>query len=328
MLTISLTKNKYAFDERLQKTNLILNRGLSADGVLIGSSRTTYIDPGSFKQERYFNYAVGNIFSSEYPGMVHAASMAGTLKSVVIGLDFYATNRNHPHHYFRPLEYYVANAKRETIGSLLSIDGVGYAWKSIRCTLRLECHEYYDRDFVKHMTRLPERRDRDGKILRQLELYTRDLYGASYVWDDKFADYLSSMKQVHPTVRFTAFTTPVSYPLFSLLVQQGRLEDYERWLRTTVAQWGSVWDFMGVNSVTQNLDLYVDAHHFVPEVGRWIANRMEGRDSDVPDDFGVLVTAANIDQHLVAIRRQALRADPNPVATFSVRIKEGAGQAL
>src|SRR5437899_9505015 len=72
--TISLTEKKYAFDERVQKTNLVLNGGVTFEGVLLGSSRTTYIDPRSFRKEKFFNYAVAHIFAPEYVGLVDAAS--------------------------------------------------------------------------------------------------------------------------------------------------------------------------------------------------------------------------------------------------------------
>ena len=317
--TVRLTEKKYAFDERVQKTNLILNGGITFEGVLIGSSRTTYIDSRSFEKNRYFNYAVGHIFATEYPELVDAASIAGTLRAVTFGLDFYASNGNHPHHHFKPIEYYVENARREKFASLLSIDGIGYAWKTITCTEFSACSEYYDRDFVKHMKEPPSRRERDAKILRQLGIYDDVLYGKGYEWDEKYEEYLETLKRKHPDVGLTAFTTPTSYPLFSLLVKKGRLLEYEKWLRISVKEFGGVWDFMGVNSVTTNLDNYVDAHHFLPYIGVMIANRIEGRGENVPQDFGVLVTNQNIDQHLESIREQAKRVDPDPIATYMKR---------
>ena len=40
------------------------------------------------------------------------------------------------------------------------------------------------------------------------------------------------------------------------------------------AEFGEVWDFMGVNSVTSDLLHYRDAQHFDPEIGRLIADRL------------------------------------------------------
>ena len=46
------------------------------------------------------------------------------------------------------------------------------------------------------------------------------------------------------------------------MIQSGRWEDYKRWLHDAVDVFGEVHHFMYLNSVTKNLDNYMDGHHF------------------------------------------------------------------
>ena len=79
------------------------------------------------------------------------------------------------------------------------------------------------------------------------------------------------------TLALSLFTTPTPSQMFALLVREGRLPRYERWLGDLVAVFGGVWDFMGLNSVTTDLSHYRDAQHFHPRIGTLIVDRLMGR---------------------------------------------------
>jgi hypothetical protein len=161
---------------------------------------------------------------------------------------------------------------------------------------------------------------RSRNLLRTLEQYRTQVYGPSFAYDAELPQVWRALRAAFPTTRFLVFTTPESAPLFSLMVKLGHLPDYERWLADLASAFGEVWDFTGINSVTTDQTNYLDAHHFTPQVGRLIVDRL--LDRPVPPahaDFGRLVTAADVPAHLAAIRARLPRLDPDPIRTARER---------
>ncbi len=96
----------------------------------------------------------------------------------------------------------------------------------------------------------------------------------------------------------------------------GKWELFEEWKRriTRVAYSHQVplWDFSGYNSVTTEkikspMKYYWDSSHITEIVGDWIVKRMLYDDEGVPDDFGVVLTPQNIENHLESVRRDRKR---------------------
>lgn len=73
-----------------------------------------------------------------------------------------------------------------------------------------------------------------------------------------------------------------------------------------------LWDFSGYSPITADplpppgsrseMNYYWDSSHFKQEVGDWVLDRLFHSQGDVPADFGVEVTADNIEDVLVRIR--------------------------
>ena len=100
-----------------------------------------------------------------------------------------------------------------------------------------------------------------------------------------------------------------------------------------------VWDFSGYNSITTEevppvgdiktpMHNYYDSSHYTPDIGRLVLDRifnLEVPGRKVPDDFGVLMTSKNIEEHLADIRRQHeqySRTHPENVAELVAMAKE------
>jgi hypothetical protein len=65
------------------------------------------------------------------------------------------------------------------------------------------------------------------------------------------------------------------------------------------------WDFSGLNSITTNKYYYYETWHFRNIVGNMVLSRILGnKDVTVPEDFGIFVTAQNVDSHLQYLRQQ------------------------
>ena len=162
----------------------------------------------------------------------------------------------------------------------------------------------YTRDNVKQTIRISNARKQQA-INHQTGLYGNLVYGKGYHYNTKMRDYFETIKKENPDTRFIIFTTPISVDLFKMLVQSGKLPDYQRWLTMLVDVFGEAYDFMGVNSITEDPMIYTDLHHFYPQFGTLIADRVTGvPNSALPKDFGILLNKQNLKTHFDDIEKQ------------------------
>ncbi|MDD3023802.1 MAG: hypothetical protein PHE26_07890, partial [Syntrophomonadaceae bacterium] len=96
-----------SFDERQQKTNRVTFGKFDYDTLILGSSRVTYISQYDFAGHRAFNYAVSNMLLDEYYDYVEYAKLKNgrDFDYIIIGLDFYNTNRNLQREFQEPAYY-------------------------------------------------------------------------------------------------------------------------------------------------------------------------------------------------------------------------------
>jgi hypothetical protein len=296
----SFVTRKYLYDERDQKTRYIVRSDGMYDGLLIGSSRTAHINSTDFKNAKYFNYASSGLLPIEYSSFIEVAKKRNKITSIVIGFDFFATNASeHPKEYKIATDYELGATYR----NLLSFSGIKYSRISISCSARTVCLERsYTTSFARTWNVItPEARKERTRL--QLEQYSRTYYSANYRFDPSFETTLKKLRAENPDIKLIGFTTPISQELFELLVDRGLIQHYERWLGLLLENLDEVYDFMGVNSVTSNPNNYIDAHHFSPVVGKYIAQRIEGYSGSVPADFGIKLSASTLHQHLCMFRR-------------------------
>ena len=315
-----------SFDERAQKTNWLRAHPGRFDAVLFGSSRATYVDHDDFRPWRMFNHAANAMWPQEYqPYLDHFARLNGPPELVVLGVDFFGSRDVQVGDLRDPAAYIERAGDPPYIaGSLLSLDLLD---RSLRVAARsaglrgpAERFDRYDRRGVRRPREPIDDRYRAKEILGDLEVFRTELY-ASYRYNEGLPELWRGLQEAYPHTRFLVFTTPVAEPMFALLVREGRLDAYERWLADLTAVFGEVWDFMGLNSVTTDLSQYRDAQHFHPRVGRLIADRLMGR--PVPPeraDFGRRVTRDMLATHMDLVHRQLVCLDPDPVRTARARL--------
>jgi hypothetical protein len=299
-----------SFNERQQKTNLITFGRHDYNALILGSSRVTYINQYDFPEIKAFNYALNNMLLSEYNDYINYAKkqVGHDFECIIIGLDFFATNKNlELPSKFEPPSYYFAQSGQLAYRykTLLSTDVLKYARKNYEAGQQGLPQSYaYNRANVKTLVAAtPE--DRQWLINKNLKWYGETVYGPNYQYDS-VKPVLQALKKANPGTRFILFTTPSSDLLFRLLVEQGRFNDYARWIRDCVEVNGEVYNFMYPNSITSELSNYYDASHFYPQIGTFIAHRItDYPDEDIPADFGIRVTSENLEQHLQDVARRA-----------------------
>lgn len=301
------------FDERQLKTNRAYFCGLEQyDALLLGSSRVTYINQHDFKTMNVFNYAGVSMYPVEYKGWIDQAKKikGGEFKTIIIGVDFWGSNAGSfaqhqmnntpsPSHYLGITESFFYRYKM-----LFTMDTLDRSIESIEHSSSPGTTDY-TRDNVKKTIRISAGR-KQGAVNAQIPLYQSRFYGRGYHYNTKIKKYFEVLKKENPNTRFIIFTTPIAADLFKLLAQVGNLPDYERWIKQLVDSFGEVYDFMGVNSITNYAGNYADLHHFYPYIGALIADRLSGIPNDLLlDDFGIRVTKENLKSHLEMINRQA-----------------------
>ena len=301
------------FNERQLKTNRAYFCGLEQyDALLLGSSRATYIDQHDFKGMKVFNYASVSMYPSEYSGWISQAKeiKGSDFKTIILGVDFFGSNNGSfgkkqmretpkPSHYLDVTTSFLYRYKM-----LFSMDTLHKSITSIEHSKHLGTTDY-TRDNIKQTIRISYARKQQA-VHQQIALYSQWIYGDTYRYNTKLIEAFKRVVKENPKSDFIVFTTPISSDLFRLMVQKGRLPDYERWLTMLVEVFGEVYDFMGVNTITSNSSNYADLHHFYPEFGKLIADRITGTPNpSLPKDFGVLVAKKNLAAHLEEIEKQA-----------------------
>ncbi|GAU07342.1 hypothetical protein [Desulfoplanes formicivorans] len=294
-------ENQIAFDERQQKTNKITFCPFEYDTLLLGSSRTTYINQYNFKNMHVFNYAANSMRPDEYGKYIEYAKKINkkSFKRIILGLDFFGTRHREFVRFNKP-EYYIekSNSLFYRYKSLLSKDTFIYSIKNIYKKYKKGNHDGYSRvTNIRNMYK-PSIVEKKKNITEQICLYKDTVYGKTYQYIPQH-ELFEQIKKDNYDAQFLVFITPVSKILLDIIVQQGRLEDYKRWIRDCVQIFGKIYNFMYLNEITGNMDNFKDVHHFYPEIGVLIADRISNASRSDAPSFGILVTNNNLESHLM-----------------------------
>lgn len=305
-------KHKYndvqtVINERQQKTNQIKFLPFEYDTLLIGSSRSTYINEHEFSGMNVFNYAVSNISIQEYSSFIeYAKSERGReFDTIIIGLDFFKSSIKESSAKLSIDQYATeANKPFYRYKNLLSYDLLEYSWQNFKTSRnnKVEEERVYNREHVASAKDIdPSLKEK--QTIAKIEKFRKEFYGETYQYNPDYKNILMELKKNNPNTKFIIFTTPISTPLFTALVDEGRLTDYENWLEDIVSVFGGVYNFMYPNTVTNDINNYFDGHHFYPPVGTLIAHRIsQDEDENLPADFGVYVDDEHIAVHIKTIK--------------------------
>lgn len=127
---------------------------------------------------------------------------------------------------------------------------------------------------------------------------------------DAFRTIVETCKQQE--IELKVFISPAHVTQWEALRSAGLWSTFEDWKREIV-KITPVWDFSGYSSITtepltEEMQNYLESSHYVKEVGDLVLNRMyRYQQKTVPNDFGMLLTTANLEDHLVKIRADRSR---------------------
>ena len=314
--TNKFNKTQLLFNERQQKTNNVYFNGLDKyDGILFGSSRTSFINQNEFHNMNIYNYALNSMFPFEYEGYLKLAkeSKGKEFKYVIIGADFYGSKlrtkkMQNPSHYIENTKSPFYRYKM-----LLSIGAFKKSIENIKINLFKQPNAYYTRDNVKIRGRVSEE-ERIKKYTKNLKIHTEYHMKDAHKKDKEYINILKRLKIENPNTKFIIFTFPITADLLVSIIKNGhQLEEFEKWLKEIIEVFGEVHHFMTINNITTNLQNYPDDDHLYPNYAKLIANKLtDTKNSDIPKDFGVLLNEKNIDNYIINFEKQ-LKEYKNPL---------------
>lgn len=291
------------FNERHQKSNyLFFNRMQNYNGILLGSSRSTFIQQTDFKGMDIFNYAMNSMWPFEYEHYINfAKNIKGKdLDYIIIGADFYGT-MNPIDLNFKEPAYYLTQTQSSfyRYKMLFNLDILQQSLKTIKLNILNKSKIFYDRNVIKYQLTVNNSefiKRYTTNIIRHTSTFT----DSKYVYNNNYIDILKKIKSQNPNSKFIVFTSPISADLFaSIMLYTNRLNEYHQWLNNLIDIFGEVYCFMGINSITINLNNYPDDDHFYPYIGGYIANKLSLYPNEqIPNDFGILLNKSNITYYI------------------------------
>ncbi len=299
-----LNQFQVPFDERQLKTNALTVSKEDYDSLLIGTSRTTYINQSDFIGLNTFNYSVSSMRINEYNDYIEYAKKRMGKDIKVIIMEVFPKHLEFPQAFDLPEEYImIAEDPLYRIKSLFSKDTFDKAKTNfdLSKTLTVSGYRSYNRESIAIAKEISSQ-ERTENIARDIQ--TTEVTDAYEIEDYKA--YLKEIKSNNPNTLFILFSPPYLDVKFKNdFASEEDFAEYERWLRECVEVFGDVYNFMYTNSITSNEENYYDSQHFYPPIGTLIANKvMQNDEAVIPEDFGVHITSENIDEHLTFVREQ------------------------
>jgi hypothetical protein len=263
-------------DERLVKSNDFLRHGRSFDGVLFGSSVSTYLNTSKIKNEKVFNFSVSSFQPKELEKYFEfVLKVNPNIKKVYLSLDFneYFLNSYHT----KDPDYYLSKIQSPffIFKSLLSIDVLKDSIQTFRNINKHLNKRYYNRNrqgLIDPIDLERARKDID------LGLEKNNMKGVKV--DPNYLGYFSFLKR-HQDIQIVVLTAPVSAKRIRLY-QDKFPQEYREWLKELKNSFGSIFHFCFINEFTQNMDEYFyDSYHFYPTMGDEIIDFINNQKSSI-----------------------------------------------
>jgi hypothetical protein len=300
-------------DERVNKVNRMVHGRAKWDGVLVGNSRASFIDPTFFQTARVMNLAVNGMRVSEYIDYLKIfVRYNGVPRVAFIAFDFISQPGGGDPEAIAAASKKALEIELESIAPLYRLEKT-LDWSTAMYAARviLEC----DRPDYRHATHRYDGAERirrqtydaahDAAVLDQAESFVRStMLDTVFHPDQHFRERIRSLKAIMPGTQIVPVVLPITTRLFVNKMSAGRLEDYLSWLDELVAEFGEVRYFAGFNSFTEDLHNFYDGHHVYSDLTREIVDIVEGGKPPHADGFGRVLTGDNLAAFKASLREE------------------------
>ena len=279
--------------------------------IFLGSSRTEYgLDPkhpAFHNNQPAYNSALGAATPYElWRYLKHALVNQPELKLVILGLDEFMFNELNKEG--TGLSESRLNKHRLTIQ-----DGVNgslslQALQASKNTINLSRQFPEYRSFTTEGRLNLRQIDRDSaatkyRFERSIGVYFNAF--PEYKLSQKYLSYLQKIVDLcrENDIKLHLFISPSHAARLQIIEEAGHWKMYEQ-MKREIVNISPVWDFSGYNSITtekinNDMENYIDESHYRKEVGDLVINRiLSYQTNEVPQDFGILITPKNIEDHL------------------------------
>jgi len=278
----------------------------SPDILLVGTSRVEHIHPqylAKYEKGKIYNIAVkGSGLSTQYQ-LIKYFIQKGNVKTVVLGLDFYAFSPINISDFeniaFTRYDDYYYN---DYINSLFGFRTLRKSILTIKDNLmqkqtRIEWDSGWDT--YSHEYPLIESNNDEWYFRKIDSAFPNFGINSKFFANEEFKNPLSITKGLeifskivelceHNNVKLIVFTTPLYHKVYDVIYNRGYGETYSLW-KSELSKYGIVYDFNYKNTITLNYKNYVDPSHFKSSVAQYIFAKIYNDEINAIDDFGILL---------------------------------------
>jgi len=281
-------------DDRQNKINRLLHGHIRVQSVLLGSSRSAFMDPADFVGSSVVNLSVDGLMPAEYPELARMFhENVGDPHMLYAAFDFsrYAATREANDLLITRLREREALSRSSLypLRQLLDPQVMTYSIDTLR-----HCNSpdnpgtvFYRYDGVRLAKRVT---DEVRQQTIQSEIERLNYSDASFLVDPDFDAHLDNLKRAAPNSAFVVWVTPVTIDLLMKQVMSGRLPNYFDWIEHLLDAFGAVYHFNGINELTRKEENFFDSHHIYGDVAARLAAILEQRESATADGFGERIT--------------------------------------
>lgn len=260
-------------NERNIKSVYLANNTNAYDGVLIGSSRSSYIDVSNTPYYKIFNYSVSGIGIEEYlPYLLFFKKTQGTPKLIILSLDFHTTNKNcEP---FPPPTKVISYAENK-FKHFFDYMKVKVAHLSLKILNfeRKYFNDYYTRNLVKG--RVNQRTSLDDNIIKDtIDYYRRNVF-RNYIYREDYVKILWKLKEAFPNSKIIVLICPIHNSLTRGTFNLVNPLFYQKWNQDIKNIFRKFYDFNNDQSIVKNKNFFFDPSHFYPFIGDKIISVLE-----------------------------------------------------
>ncbi len=301
--------------------------------IFLGSSRTEYgLNPKhsalNNKQPAY-NSALGAATPYElFRYLEHAIVNQPELQLVILGLDEFMFNE------LNKEDTGLSESRLEKrhltiqdgINVTLSIQALQASQNTISLSKKFPEYRSFTPEGQLNLRQID--RDRSAtnyRFERSTSIYFNTF--PEFILSKKYLNYLQKIVDLcrEKDIKLHIFISPAHAARLQIIEQAGHWQTYEQ-MKREIVNITPVWDFSGYNSITtekiyNDMENYIDESHYHKQVGDLVINRiLDYQTEKVPQDFGVLITPQNIENHLQKIRSEkAVWSENNPDVIELVR---------
>ncbi|WP_431028546.1 hypothetical protein [Lysinibacillus sp. LZ02] len=289
-------------NERIQKTNWINSHHFDFDSLMIGTSRTTYINASNF-EERVFHYGLSSLHITEYLDYMQYAQSKNPKEFETIYMEL--TVRSHDLFYgpeFSEAETFFSQSEDPfyPVTSLFSKD----TYDRAKFNYDISKNNYagiprtYDRNL--EVTTSYVGKDIGERIeFFKNQLVEREANGPEWIYDPNYRGYLEEIQAAFPHSNFVVFTDLMPAERLQLTIEHPQIQPtYKQYITDIVEVFGAVYSFHQYNDVTRNHANFFDLYHFYPSVGDLVAKELQRRE---PSELLYIVTKDNIDEYFAQL---------------------------